>query len=1267
MPRETKETQRAYTLKLAGTGDPEDRSWRDALWQTHLLVNRGAAIWGDFLLSFRAGIRFTAAEVEDPEERKVRRRICALCWLTVETATPSGNELPWFPVENPVAELGEVLRQQGADPDMVERWLADCQPTLTARIRDDARWVNRWAAWRQLTDGMAVPEEDRLDFVEKFLGGSAEFFGYEGDGAEDGDRSMAIMAGNWLSARLGAGSGSNYGDLAVIYAALAERAAEAAALGGVMDVKKWLEDDVRLNGKIEYGSATKIRGTKGRDTATILALKRLTGGDTSREAWQRLAEKAKTEVENASRKVGAKGARDYSDALHETASRLLSGVRYRYQGPGAKNGKDLTWQFAVILDHAARKVRMWHTWMKRQEAERRKVEETLRTVSIDPIARQWLEGYCEERSARTESLDGYRIRKRAIGGWEEVLREWTARKAQTAEERVRIARELQEGVVEKFGDIQLFEALAEDDARAVWADGARTLKDFVEMSWAEEKRRHYKVPAYRPPDPFLHPIYCDYGKSRWGVEYVDLEETRLVRRIWLETWDGKALAKNVYRWQSKRMSQELIGSTTGTAAPRITRFGRAVADSGDVFPEGLFEKEEWSARLQADREMLRGMGEKWKGERPELIPAQELRRIPWFVTFSAELIKAPKATERESRDKGRGRMAQVDFARRAGLRLLSVDLGLRVGASCTVWETLSGEQFRAECEAWGTGVPSTDQIGFTAKKDGRQKFYRRIGSDVLDGKPHPAPWARLERQFAIRLDGEKGARRLTLDEAAVIERELPGLAGTLRKGRAPEDLARVFEEARRALNWHGAKAKLAYYLRRGEDSRGTTEKQLAQWLRRSKHDEAARLLWLSHLGKHEEYLRKERIKKGELTPVVEFLEGEPSLRDMLANHFAEDWEREDLEWQRRLKVLRGIALPRKKAGKQKIWRMGGISLDRISNVTALYELNRAYKNRPRPGDPEANVPREAEGDRFGKRLIEIRDQLRENRVKQLASRIVEAALGLGKEPKAGAKRAPVRSEDSRYAPCQLVVIEKLDSYRPKETQTRRENRGLMNWAKTKIKKYLEDECELDGLRLWEVMPGYTSQFDFRTGKAGKRCRTVSGRDTRSVWWSNRMKSAEGKEKDFLQEVETQLKVDENGRWLIPQRGGPIFVPIGDGGPIDADLNASANIGLLAILDPDWSGRWQYVPTDSETGVPLKDRTEGARALERFPAKQQTKAKGKGARPVTNQFRLDPGEGVEQSHWMTYAELNGRVTEAVVRELSRRQTQPDSAPDPDTPF
>jgi hypothetical protein len=57
---------------------------------------------------------------------------------------------------------------------------------------------------------------------------------------------------------------------------------------------------------------------------------------------------------------------------------------------------------------------------------------------------------------------------------------------------------------------------------------------------------------------------------------------------------------------------------------------------------------------------------------------------------------------------------------------------------------------------------------------------------------------------------------------------------------------------------------------------------------------------------------------------------------------------------------------------------------------------------------------------------------------------------------------------------------------------------------------------------------------------------------------------------------------------IPSKSGELFVSADPDSPtsngIQADLNAAANIGLRAVMDPDWSGAWWYVPVKSVDGT-----------------------------------------------------------------------------------
>ena len=198
------------------------------------------------------------------------------------------------------------------------------------------------------------------------------------------------------------------------------------------------------------------------------------------------------------------------------------------------NGPSHHWQYAVILDHAARRVSMAHSWIKRAEEERGKFEiEKDKLLRVPADARVWLDAFCTRRSSESGAIDSYRIRRSAIDGWKQVVAAWAALPTEAEDKdsvlpsaaesaRIQKARELQD-TIEKFGDIQLFEALSLPDAKCVWLTNgkpdAQPLMGYVAGTDAVSKKQRFKVPAYRHPDAFLHPVFCDFGNSRWSIDY----------------------------------------------------------------------------------------------------------------------------------------------------------------------------------------------------------------------------------------------------------------------------------------------------------------------------------------------------------------------------------------------------------------------------------------------------------------------------------------------------------------------------------------------------------------------------------------------------------------------------------------------------------------------------------------------------------------------------------------------------------------------------
>jgi hypothetical protein len=1017
------------------------------------------------------------------------------------------------------------------------------------------------------------------------------------------------------------------------------------------------------------GVRFKLKDVKqgGRDNAAWLKLNKIAAGeDPNHEYWVELAEKAADQAKKSITKVGGKGARPYAD--------FLFGYCQERTGAAYISGKNRTFEFASILDHAARKVVALHSWTKRQEAIRDTSIADQRTAehNLDPEIRKKLEDYCESRASETEALEPYRIRRRAIEGWKETVAMWRKLGSGSPDERIAAVRELQPSL-EKFGDAQLFERLAQEDALVVWSDGPEPLQHFVALQQAAHRMAKYKVPAYRPPDPCLHPIYCDFGNSRWTVEYGPQRHAESERTVTLEVWAAEAFQETAFGFQSKRAAAELFSPKDAAPAPRATRLGRAIAGAALVRPAGLYEKKDWNARLQADRRELERLLGRYAGKRPKDLAPEDARGLRWFLTLSADLQNAEATVAHPHADKNRGSLSKLHFARSEGIRLLSVDLGLRVGASCAVWQLVAEHSLQKRCQEVGLTPPGPDDLSFRIQLGKGSEFYRRTAADQ---------WARLDRQFLIRLDGEKDkTRKLTNNEierlkAVFPDAEIVGL-------RFEEGLLKVLESARCQLNDHAMLAKVSYYLRNIErqDSKKTLRRLLGRWLSLLRKQTSVVLAqsWPDH-GVFRDLSAKPPGRKAEAEVHAEILlhhlESSAASREAWAGDLESRWRAEDAQWPARLRCLREILIPRGEADAKLLRHKGGLSPARIGCLDDLYRLMRAYAFRSEPDDPRKNIPDDEEDKKFAPRLKETYEQLREQRVKQLASRIAEAALGLGREPSPAQKRDRVRPDDPRYARCDVVVLEALDSYQTSEIRTRRENRQLMTWAKGQLKKYLIDACELHGIWLHQVLPHYTSQFDFRTGSAGLRANFVSPQSWKSPAWLKQLESVAQEDSNYanyLRRVDQLFRTEpDHSGVLIPRRGGELFIPC-DGerfSALHADLNAAANVGLWALLDPDWAGRWNYVPV-TEDGKPVEKYCKGATVFEHklvlrpWAAPEKIKGSNKGEKPYRNLFRLTPsGALADPTQWLFHDELQKRLREQI---CGRLMTHLYPKPTDDTPF
>lgn len=1347
-------TTRAYTLKLQGD--------RLALWRNHVIFNNGVKAWGEWLLCLRGGLpasladenellAVSAGEIKNATKDRVgeitpaairleemfrtatdkevkaeaNRRKAGVSVATVRSELIAGRRselrrilaLSWLCPETPIglvpesaviadAEAGDrdvkvlarfrqILKQKGSTD--VAGWLADCDATLRARIRTDAVWVDRSQCFREMPKRVRPTEDDAAKHLFLLFGSAKEYFATSAAGEAE-DKNYSTTAGIWVSKNWGEGAKSD--DAQIIRNLTKLLGIDKKAMVGGSGSKALAKMLAKCGGESngDFRSLCGIIGWRGKPNKTRIAIEKLAAASrVSAEQWDRFTGACGEEKRL---RTATKGetAPSWAAAM-KSALPDAAGLPFKLA-----EGRSHHFEYATMLAFAMRRVSQIHTKAKQAEAERRSfAPEQARLALVPSAARKWLEDYVEARTAASGAVDGYQLRKRALGGWADVVAAWS--RCETSEDRIAAVRELQADW-EKAGDVQLFEALAADDAICVWQSGngktaASILTDYVRAAVADQNAIRFKVPAYRHPDPLRSPTFVGFGNSQWSIAYSAQGEARerrklldrasgsakaaerareglareaVLQNVSLDLWAGDKMVPTQFRWQSRRLLSDLalhsVPAMKGAKVTRATRFGRARIAAGPVLLDGIADDTPWNGRLQAPRRELEDLARildakglpfddesKW----PPKVRSR-LKHLGWFLTHSAKLTpsgpwldyvagglangwKWAEGREgaylfREDNKDRKGR-AKLILSRLPGLRLLSVDLGLRTSAAAAVWQVVSKRELTAAKDG-AKSVSDTDLFCLVRTGD-RTQVYRRIGLSA---------WARLERQFLIRLDGEKAAARpATTNEWGLLQSFRAWLGCGIE--RRPEKLPPVdsLQQSAERLCRLGLRrlsdlARVAYLLTAKErpimggrmaplDEEGTVQAAqdalaILHGLASSEDFSDARLqgIWRTAIGDTPplaaRLTKKQRQELREaLRPAAEKLRGKAALGKELADL----WKERSAAWAKHLRWLRDWVIPRfdKRKNGERVRSargVGGLSLDRIATIRGVYQIMRAYASRAEPTNLRAGVERLEKAaakklrPEFGRRMLAKMERLRENRVKQIASRIVEAALGVGSEDRLhwerGRRRPTAAISDPRFAPCHAVVIENLENYRPDEKRTRRENRGLMSWAARAVGKYLAEGCQLHGLYLRQVSPAYTSRQDSRTGCPGLRCNDVPAQELLNPeGWIGRLvaRAAEAvKEGKATPRQRLLVTLAESARAGIAESaavriiapGGQLFIAADPQSPasngIHADMNAAANIGLVALLDPDWPAAWWRLPCKAATGDVDESKVGGSEAV-----------------------------------------------------------------------
>ena len=214
-------------------------------------------------------------------------------------------------------------------------------------------------------------------------------------------------------------------------------------------------------------------------------------------------------------------------------------------------------------------------------------------------------------------------------------------------------------------------------------------------------------------------------------------------------------------------------------------------------------------------------------------------------------------------------------------------------------------------------------------------------------------------------------------------------------------------------------------------------------------------------------------------------------------------------------------------------------------------------------------------------------------------------------------------------PVDMIVLEDLSRYLSDQGRAKSENTRLMKWCHRATSLKVKMLAEPFGIPVLETPAAYSSRFCSLTGVAGFRAAEVGWNDRQEFRWRVLLDEAAkaqdaGKEPtantEFAGNLFAELKKisgsEQPHRTLLaPQPGGPMFItaielahPVpslkrkhGGNGvlPMQADLNAAANLAFRAIAHPDRADIHHRLRTQRKPATKNKPECFQTREARRF--------------------------------------------------------------------
>ncbi|MDD5326857.1 MAG: type V CRISPR-associated protein Cas12b [Phycisphaerae bacterium] len=397
--------------------------------------------------------------------------------------------------------------------------------------------------------------------------------------------------------------------------------------------------------------------------------------------------------------------------------------------------KDISPWDRLALRLAVAHILSWESWNELCSKEWGKINKLIieQKECLGKIENNVIKTIRQYESERHEKLkkftqinddDPFKINSRMLRGYDKVKNEWSKKGCLTKEDREHKLDNLQAELKGKFGDPDLYNWLAEDENKKVWQSEENPLLGIAKLNGLEKKLKNRKPQALMTfADSRIHPRWSQFekpgGTNIKSYEIIQ-ENNELSLNIPLIKHSDSNLTEKVFPIRlatSGQINEPEIKEIDDTQKLLFfhanEQYAASFSGSDILFDRPFLENRELNDLQNGNWGKKSNSLDVWF----KLVLDIEPKAPQGWLDNKGRVKATPEINHFKSGLLNNKHLKDIE----AGLRVLTLDLGIRAFASCSVFELVKGKPAKGLC--------------WPADKD----------KDL---------WAKHERSFVLKMPGE---------------------------------------------------------------------------------------------------------------------------------------------------------------------------------------------------------------------------------------------------------------------------------------------------------------------------------------------------------------------------------------------------------------------------------------------------------------------------------------------------------------------------------